>query len=140
MDKLTARPPAAKAPLFGLLNVNTASKEALASVPGIGENTAQQIVDTRQTLDTDILSTTAWLYTAGVLDADAFKSSAPGLTSRGFQYHLHVVGYGVPCGQFRVVEAIVDLAGRAPRISYLRDLTRLGMPFALEEDAGSVQR
>jgi len=50
-----------------------------------------------------------------------------------------VVGYGVTSGQFRVLEAIVDLAGGSPQIVYLRDLTRLGLPFALAGENEEVR-
>jgi hypothetical protein len=44
------------------------------------------------------------------------------------------VGFGVPCGQYRVLEAVVDLARRTPRLAYVRDVTRLGLPFALDPE------
>jgi len=56
------------------------------------------------------------------------------LTARSYQFRVRCLGYGWPCGQFRVIEAIVDLARGSPRISYQRDLTRLGMPFAIAAD------
>jgi hypothetical protein len=32
------------------------------------------------------------------------------------------------------MEAVVDLAGATPRITYLRDVTRLGLPFAIHSE------
>ena len=42
-----------------------------------------------------------------------------------------VVRYGVPSGRYRVLDVIIDVAGERPRISYLRDLTKLGMPIPI---------
>src|SRR5438552_14323552 len=69
------------------------------------------------------------------MNADLFKKVAPFLTSRSFQYHLQVVGYGLPSGRYRVLEAIIDLAGIQPQITYLRDLTKLGLPFRIDATA-----
>jgi len=57
------------------------------------------------------------------------------VTARGFQFHFHVVGYGVPSGRYRVLEAVIDTSGAAPTILYLRDITRLGLPFRIETNA-----
>jgi hypothetical protein len=68
------------------------------------------------------------------LEADRFKEVAPRLTARSYQFSVRCVGFGVPCGQYRVLEAVVDLAGRTPRLAYVRDVTRLGLPFALDPE------
>jgi type II secretory pathway component PulK len=128
LDELTTQ--SAKT-VVGLVNVNTAPADVLGVLPGMDPNLAQQIVDARRDLDTETTSSLAWLYTQNLLDAAAFKLVAPYLTTRSFQYSLRCVGFGVPCGRFRVLEAVVDIGGGAPRITYLRDISRLGMPFAL---------
>jgi hypothetical protein len=68
------------------------------------------------------------------VDADAFKRIAPLVGTRGYQFHVMSVGFGVPCGRYRVIEAVLDLADGNPRVAYWRDVTRLGMPFALSAD------
>ena len=70
-----------------------------------------------------------------MVDAELFKKIAPYLTSRSLQFHFQVVGYGVPSGRFKVLEAMIDLGGDKPAITYLRDLTRLGLPFKIERPA-----
>jgi len=124
----------------GLLNVNTATAEALATIEGVDESAARTIVDIRGQLDGETKATIAWLYTQGVLDADAFKAAAPHLTARSFQYRIRCVGFGVPCGRIRVIEAVVDLARGEPRISYLREITRLGVPISLDVEVREVGR
>jgi hypothetical protein len=41
----------------------------------------------------------------------------------------------VPSGRYRVLEVMIDLAEGKPVITYLRDLTRLGMPFKVNADS-----
>ena len=135
LDELTTQAGGRARPVAGLVNVNTAPAEVLAILPGMDPNLAQQIVDARRDLDAETKSSLAWLYTQNLLDAAAFKLVAPYLTTRSFQYSLRCVGFGVPCGRYRVLEAVVDIGGGAPRIIYLRDISRLGMPFALNVEA-----
>jgi DNA uptake protein ComE-like DNA-binding protein len=116
----------------GLINVNTADIPVLASVPGIDGPLAEAIVSTRVGLTPERRATIAWLFQEGVVDAARFKSIAPHLTARSFQYSFHSVGYAVPSGRFRVLDVTIDLAGGEPRVISLRDLTRLGMPFQPE--------
>ena len=136
MDRLTTRPPAS--PVVGLVNVNTAPAEVLAAMPGMDAGLAQRIVEARRDLDAETRATIAWLYTQNLVDAAAFKAIAPYLTTRSLQFTVRCVGFGVPCGRYRVIEAVVDFSGAAPRIAYLRDISRLGLPFAL--DVNSMQR
>jgi len=140
MDKLTAAGAArttasgaiARMGLSGLVNVNTAPVEVLAAVAGIGEDLARDIVAARGQIDPEKKTTPAWIYVDNLVDAAKFKEIAPRLTARSFQFRIRCIGFGVPCGRFYVVEAVVDMASSAPRIVYTRDLTRLGLPMALD--------
>ena len=134
MDKLTTAAPGPKGQLQGLVNVNTAPVEVLRLLPGMDENLSRTIVETRGALDAEKKKTVAWLVTENLLDPAKFKVIAPMLTTRSLQLRLHCTGFGVPCGRFREVEAVVDFAGTSPRIAYLRDITRLGPPMALNVD------
>ena len=113
------------------INVNSASREALAAV--LGEDNVDlvdRIVTIRADLAPEDKATTAWLMENGLVGATKFKEIAPLLTARGFQHRVQVVGFGVTSGRYCVLEAIVDPIGG--RVLYLRDLTALGMPFGLE--------
>lgn len=124
---------------FGLVNLNTAPAAVLAALPGMDLSLAQQIVAVRRTLDSDKLSSVAWPLELGLLDASTFKEVAPWLTARSFQYRVRVIGYGRPSGRYRIMEAVVDFSTRSPRILYIRDLSRLGLAFPLDQDRpGSV--
>ena len=115
----------------GLIDINAAPIAVLKTVPGIDEPLAESIVSARRSISPERRTTIAWLFQEGVVDATMFKQLAPFLTARSFLYSFHVVGYGVPSGRYRVLDVVIDVAGDEPRISYLRDLTRLGMPFPL---------
>jgi len=128
LDRLTTEGPI----LFGKVNVNTASAAVLAALPGFDEEVAERIVRTRVDVDPVAKETPAWLYTENIVSADRFKVMAPMLTARSYQFRLRCVAYGRPCGQFRVIDAVIDLARGSPRVVYQRDLTRLGMPFAID--------
>jgi DNA uptake protein ComE-like DNA-binding protein len=132
LDKLTTVAGGAKAPLAGLVNINTAPKAVLSLLPGIDENLSEQIVTARGAVDADQKSSIAWLISQNVLDAAKFKEIAPYLTARTFQFRVRCVAFAVPSGRFCVLEAVVDLAQGAPRIVYMRDLTHLGMPLAID--------
>jgi len=141
MDRLTTKKPTGTRRLVeGLVNVNTAPAEVLAVLPGLDASLAQQIVDLRKELPPETESTIAWLYTQNLLDAEAFKKAAPFLTARSYQYSVRCIGFGVPCGRYRVLEAVLDLSGGTPRVAYLRDITRLGLPFALDTDLVESKR
>jgi|WetSurMetagenome_2_1015567.scaffolds.fasta_scaffold103530_2 type II secretory pathway component PulK len=150
LDRLTALTSSSGQLVKGLVNVNTAPAEVLSALPGLGGSAAQQIIETRRGLDAQTMTTPAWLYSQAGLSAASFKAVAPLLTARSYQYSVRCIGFGVPSGRFRIVEAIIDLAPPAgsastsstgsaqaatPRIVYLRDLTRLGLPFPLDPDS-----
>lgn len=131
LDRYTAR---TERRLPGLINVNTASSRLLQTLPGIDEALADSIVAARRNLRAEQQRTPAWLYQEGVLDADQFKKLAPLFTARAWQFRFQVVGYGVPSGRYRVLEAVIDTAEPKPTIVYLRDITRLGLPFRIDRE------
>jgi len=137
VDRLTAQPGKI---VFGKVNINTAPAEVLAALPGFDLDLAEQIVSARELLDAPAKETIAWPYTQNVVSADTFKAIAPALTARPWQFHVRCVAYGWPCGQYRVVEAVIDMAPDLPRILYQRDITRLGMPFAIDVEQEQMQR
>ncbi|HDY65574.1 MAG TPA: hypothetical protein ENH84_05010 [Phycisphaerae bacterium] len=137
LDKLTILPTGGGRKIAnpGLVNVNTAGVKVLAALPGIDENLARQIVSKRGSLDESAEGTPAWLYTEGILDAQQFLALVPRLTGRGFQFRIRCVGFAHPSGGFRVLEAVVDRASGVPIIVYIRDITRLGLPMAMDVSA-----
>ena len=56
---------------------------------------------------------------------------APFITARSSQFRFNVIGYALPSGRYRIFEVVIDTADKQPQVSYLRDITKLGLPFAL---------
>ena len=129
LDQLTATPDYF---LPGLINLNTASAVVLQTLPEVDEAIAEAIVAARQNLRPEQRRTIGWLLEEEVVTAGHFKQIAPRLTTRSYQYHFQVVGYSLPTGRYRVLEAVVDFGRAKPMITYLRDITRFGMPFKVE--------
>ncbi len=126
LDRCTATN---QAKLTGLVNLNTASTKVLAALPGLNETLAEAIVSARVGLSPDAGKTPAWLYQEGLLNADAFKQVAPYLTTRPSQFHFLVAAYAIPAGNYCILEAIVDAVAKPPALLFLRDVSRLGLPF-----------
>ncbi len=135
LDALTTRRQGGRM-VRGRINVNTASLEVLAALcrsVGVDEQLADQIVESRGQVPVEDLATPAWLASSGLVQQpETMRKLAPHLTARSGQFRLYSVGFSVPSGRYCVLEAIIDLAGKTPRIAYLRDVTRLGLPFALD--------
>ena len=111
------------------VNINTAPVSILAQVDGIDEALANTIVSARQGLSPEASRSIAWLLEESLLDSDQFKQIEPFIAARSFQFHIQVIGYALPSGRYRVLESIVDLIGSEPRVLYIRDLTKLGVPY-----------
>jgi hypothetical protein len=127
MDQLTT---VFEARLVGLININTASVKVLQSIPGV-EGKAEAIAQAREGMSAEVKHSSAWLYSEGFLTADEFRRAAPFVTARSSQFRFNVIGYALPSGRYRIFEVVIDTADKQPQVSYLRDITKLGVPFAL---------
>jgi hypothetical protein len=96
---------------------------------------AESLVGARPGLRPEQRDTIAWPLTEGLLNPEQFRRVAPFLTARSYQFRFHVLGYALPSGQFRLFEVELDTAEQPAVIRQVRDLTRLGLPFALSVDA-----
>lgn len=134
LDLFTVQSSGTTAAREGLINLNTASSIVLATLPGMDLPTAESIVGAREGLRAEQRSTPGWLLTEGLLDVPKFKAVVPHLTTRAYQFRFHVIGYALPSGRYRVLEAEVDVSGDIPVLTRLRDLTRLGLPFNLSPE------
>ncbi|MFH1742610.1 MAG: helix-hairpin-helix domain-containing protein [bacterium] len=112
----------------GLVNVNTASAEVLASIPGIGEEYASQLVAYRQG-KTDELDTVAWV--AEVLNEENAIQAGPYITTKSYQFTADIVALGHEGRGFQRVLFVFDTTGDEPIVVYRRDLGRLGWPLGV---------
>lgn len=135
LDRFTG---SVEAELVGRINVNTAPASVLQLVPGIDNALAESILSARRNLPAERRNSVAWIHVENLVEAEKFREIAPFLTVRSLQFRFNVVGYGARSGRFRVLEAVIDATSQPVRLVYLRDLTRLGLPFpiALESDEG----
>ena len=118
----------------GRINVNTASLTVLASLPGMGSDTAQTLVTYRQA-NPDKLTSIAWVVDAlGQNNSDVLTALQAGdyITTQSYQFMADVAALG-PFGRgYRRTRFIFDTVDGSPRIVYRQDLSHLG--WALGKD------
>lgn len=110
------------------LNVNTAPREVLLTIPGLADADVTNIVSKRssQQAGTPATVTGAWLVTSGAITPETFKNVEKYVTGQSMIYRVHAIGYTRPDGPVARVEAVIDTNRGAPRILYYRDLSELG--------------
>jgi type II secretory pathway component PulK len=116
------------------VNVNTAPRSVLATLPGVTDADVQAIMDHRPVpSSTDapdpIFQTPAWLITEANFQPQTLQTLEKYITSRAQVYRLQAVGYFENGGPSVRIEAVIDTNGGRPRIIYYRDLTELGKGF-----------
>jgi DNA uptake protein ComE-like DNA-binding protein len=128
--------------VHGQIDVMRASEAVLACVPGIDADTAARIVRERANIgeEDDRRLSICWLVLNGVLTEDQFQSAADHLAMRSMQWRV-IVEAGVrdttqtegtesqtdaesrPLLSQVVIEAVIDVGGRRPRVAYMRDIS-----------------
>lgn len=125
---------------FGLIDLNHASEDALATLPGIDATVAKRLVDLRETLTPDQRLGVVWPVSEGIVDVETFAGMVDRLTMRSLQYSFRVrvssehgededfetVENGLDRSASQVVveyEVVVDLSGTRARVVYVREVT-----------------
>ncbi|MHC4948894.1 MAG: helix-hairpin-helix domain-containing protein [Planctomycetota bacterium] len=130
---------------FGRLDLNTAPREALLTVPGLEPEQVDRIVRARDTLTDDEAATTTWPVTRGIVAPEAFASLAGRVTTRSWTWRVRLAAaevrddaldaidaFAEPAPTPWIVwEAVIDLADTPPRVAELRDVTLLDLAAAL---------
>ena len=121
------------------INVNTASRTVLLTLPGLSEGDVQSIIDGRPGLtDGDspdpIYQTPAWLIVEANLSPQTLQSLERYITARSQVYRVQALGHFDSGGPTARVEAVIDTNAGRPRIIYWRDLTELGKGFNLQSN------
>jgi DNA uptake protein ComE-like DNA-binding protein len=113
----------------GRININTASAEVLACLPGISDtpDLAQTLVTYRQR-NPDKLGSITWIVEAlsqnrSVLDA---LQSNDCITVRSYQFTADIAALGPNGRGYHRTRFIFDTADGSPKIVYRQDLTQLG--------------
>ena len=128
LDKTTT---VADAELPGRINVNTASKAVLSTLPGLEQQDIDLIMNKQPGTDPSraadpIYETPAWLYTEASVTPTKLQALERFITARTQVYRIQSIGYFEKSGPVARVEAVVDVNKGKPRILYYRDLSELG--------------
>jgi len=111
------------------INVNTASKEVLLTLPGLTPEQVDEIITARQSVLSDptapIAQSAIWLMTDAKVPAATMKTLEKLITGRSQVYRLQSVGY-FENGLSSRIEAIIDTNAGRPRIIMARDMTDQG--------------
>jgi DNA uptake protein ComE-like DNA-binding protein len=132
----------------GRIDLNMASPEVLACIPGISEEAAAQIVQRRGGLTAEARSSILWPLQEDILTVQEMARAADHLTTRSMQWRVVIEGGFVAADDRRswdelvgavlqdrvVLEAVIDIASERPRVAYLRDITLLPVARALAWD------
>jgi type II secretory pathway component PulK len=114
-----------------LLNVNTASAQAMASLPTLTQADGENLIAARTNAD---LSNLSWFFTA-LADSTKVGAVVDAVTDRSYQYSADIVAVSGDGRAYKRVRIIVD-ASKYPttpaQIVYRKDLTSLGWPLPPE--------
>ena len=115
--------------LVGLINVNTATREALAGLPELEETDVDALIAGRPEDPTEA-STIAWVVDA--LAPEKALAIGSFITGRSFQFSANIVSVSGDGRAMRRCRIVVDARMDPPRVIYRQDLTSLGWPLSLE--------
>ena len=113
--------------LTGLINVNTALKEVLLTLPGLEDSDVSALMAMRSSGDTD-LNNIAWV--AEALPHEKAVGIGSHITARSFQFSADIVSISGNGRAFRRCRIVVDARESPPQVIYRQDLTHLGWPLS----------
>lgn len=128
----------------GLVDVNRASAEVLACLPGLDAAAAERVVQSRSGVSAEDRRNVAWAVEAGLLTPEQFEAAAGWMTTRSVVWRVRIEAAIEVAGaessestvERRMVwEAVVDAASPEARVAYLRDVTYLSQAIARVEEA-----
>jgi DNA uptake protein ComE-like DNA-binding protein len=103
----------------GRVNINTAPKEVLASLPGMTDPLAERIVE-RRSSDIGSFETIADLATVEAMSRETFAGLLPYVSVRSTVFEALAVGYLPGSQAFASVEAYIDWGASGSKIRYYR--------------------
>jgi type II secretory pathway component PulK len=107
----------------GLINVNTASADVLAALPGMDYDRASAMVAHRQS-DPNRTASVAWVKE--VLEERTVQQAGPFLTGRSYQFAADIAAVGRHGRGYRRARFVFDLSEGTPKMIHRQDLTHLG--------------
>ncbi|QDT53224.1 Putative type II secretion system protein K [Caulifigura coniformis] len=132
----------------GRININQARRETLMGIPGMTAEVADVIVarkminsdGTPQTGAAEAMSSTAWLFTEGLVDQQTLVGMDRFMTARGSVYRVQAIGHFDGGGMVARVEAVIDATKVPPAIISRRDLSNLGPGYRSDQLSGSISK
>lgn len=142
---------------LGGVDLNSASRGVLASLPGISEDIAAEIVGARERIDPVDRKGVTWPLAEGIVPVETFVGLVDRIVTRSLQWRVVLragfeepdegAGFGFgslpEADEFGVevsrddsslragpgveIEAVIDIAGGEPRLAYLRDRSALDL-------------
>ncbi|HOF19371.1 MAG TPA: type II secretion system protein GspK [Phycisphaerae bacterium] len=123
-DHLTTNPASV---LRGLVNVNTAPRAVLASLPGLDDTDAAALIAKRSESGVD-LGSVAWV--AQALRPEKAVAIGDFITTRTYRFSADIVSVAGNGRAFRRCRIVVDAQTSPPKVLYRQDLTHLGWPLS----------
>ncbi|WP_169314941.1 type II secretion system protein GspK [Rubinisphaera brasiliensis] len=121
--------------ISGRININTASREVLLSVPGLEETTVDSILAVRSPSGSSgqaIFDTSGWLLAENLVELSEMRELDRYLTGGGDVYRVQSVGFFDAGGVSVRLDAVLDATELPPRLLFQRDLTHLGRGYSPE--------
>lgn len=134
---------------LGRIDINSASAEVLASVPGVTSAQASAMVERRSSLDSEMLATPAWPFIEGLLPVELAVDFLDRTTTGSWTWRVRIACGELPSDELdaaftsvHVAEVVLDVAGEQPRIAMMRDVTMrlqtVAWPERLDESEEEV--
>jgi type II secretory pathway component PulK len=114
----------------GLININVASREVIATLPNLDEGDADSIVGYRLS-NQDNLTSVAWV-TEALNDPAKVPAIAPFITDKGHQFTADISALGKNMRGYRRSVIVFDISEELPKIVYRREMTREGWALGSE--------
>ncbi|MGA2500359.1 MAG: hypothetical protein ABSH20_21665 [Tepidisphaeraceae bacterium] len=123
---------AASTQLRGRINVNTAPREVLLTLPGLEPADVDNLLSQRASnLSSSSVSSTDITWVNKVLGAKA-TALASLITGKSYQYSADILAVSGNGRAFKRVRIVIDITGTTPQIIYRRDNTDRGWPMDLQ--------
>lgn len=116
--------------IVGRVNVNTAPREVLVCLPGIGEKYADTLIATRKTKAPEDLESIAWIME--VLDTQSAVLAGPYITARSYQVSADIAAVGRHGRALRRSWMVLDTLESKSLVIYRCDQTHLGWPLGVQ--------
>ncbi|MBC7835688.1 MAG: hypothetical protein H7Y88_11400 [Phycisphaerales bacterium] len=134
--------------IAGRIDLLRAAEPTLVSIPGFDSAAASKAVQLRDKLDSEVRASPTWLVTEEIMTAEQFAAAIDYVCCRSLQWRVRIeagtmrvsesgdaLGFAPDNLEDRVlVEAVIDVASRRPRVAYLRDITHLELARSVEQE------